>query len=132
MGVLDTLLRPLRQRKREQLLETAANWPLITATLLQSKVVLKDPLVEGGTSVQDSQVESPFFFTLAGREGGSYFGGHVRSTALSDSEAHRLLRSVKEDFAINVRYDPQNPDHNAAFPGDNPGFPFPIWPNPQV
>jgi len=93
--------------------------------MLKSVVVARDPLADGGTTFQDSQVESAFFFVL----NGSYFGGHLRSTPVSDSEGFRMLRAVPEDLAVRVRYNPANPDETLTMPADNPDFPFTIWPN---
>ena len=123
-GLLTLLPNQLRRRKRDALLGAAAGWPTASARLLKSAVVAKDPLAEDGTAFQESQVEAAFYFTLAG----SYFGGHLRTTPVSDSEAHRLLRHLPEDTEVMVRYNPENPDRTATLPGDNPGFPAPIWP----
>lgn len=114
----------LRRRKRAAILTQASTWPMLAARMLASKVVEKDPLAEGGTSFQGSQVESAFYFTLEG----SYFGGHLRSGPMSDSEAHRALKLAPEDSQVNVRYNPANPDQAIALPEDNLGFPFSIWP----
>jgi hypothetical protein len=114
-----------RRRKREALLRQAAAWPTITAKLLKSTVEEKDPLAEGGTSFQDRQVESAFYFTL---ESG-YFGGHLRSTPMSDSEAHRAVRLLPEDTPVQIRYNPEDPDQAVTFAADNPHFPIPIWPS---
>jgi len=116
----------LRRRKREQTLQQAAAWPTTTAKLLRSEVIEKDPLADGGTAFQDRQIESAFYFTLEG----SYFGGHLRSTPLSDSEAHRLLRQLPEDTPVTIRYNPANPDQTAALATDNQGhLPMTIWPS---
>jgi hypothetical protein len=125
---MGALLQPLntffRRRKRDGLLRHAAVWPTVTAQLLKSTVEEKDPLAEGGTAFQDRQVESAFYFTLEG----AYYGGHVRTVPLSDSEAHRALRQLPEDTPVHIRYNPQNPDETVALPTDNPTFPIPIWP----
>ncbi len=116
----------LRRRKREQSLAQATAWPTVTARLLKSIVVEKDPLAEGGTAFQDRQIESAFYFTLDG----SYYGGHLRSTPLSDTEAHRLIRQLPEDTPVQVRYNPANPDETHTLATDNQGsLPITIWPN---
>jgi hypothetical protein len=115
-----------RSRKREKALAQAANWPTITAQLLKSVVLEKVPLAEGGTAFQDRQIESAFYFTLEG----SYYGGHLRSVPLSDSEAHRLLRQLPEDTPVVVRYNPANPDRTHTLASDNEAkLPFTIWPS---
>jgi hypothetical protein len=116
-----------RRRRREQHLAEAAAWPIVTAKLLGSKVVEQDPLATGGTAFQTSQIESAFYFTLEGHALGSYFGGHLRSTPVSDSEGHRLLRGLPEDTPVRIRYNPANPDQTCAFARDNAAFAFVIW-----
>ena len=124
-ALLNWLPLLLRRRKREQALAQAAQWPKVTAKLLKSTVIEKDPLAEGGTAFQDRQIESAFYFTLAG----SYYGGHVRSTPLSDSEAHRMLRQLPEDTPVTVRYNPANPDQTVTLAEDNRGkLPIEVWP----
>ena len=123
-GLLTLLPNLLRRRKRDALLSAAVSWPTITAKLLKSAVVPKAPLAEEGTAFQESQVESAFYFTLSGY----YFGGHLRTPPVSDSEGHRLLRQLPEDTEVNLRYNPTTPDQTATLPADNPGFPAPIWP----
>ncbi len=124
VAILTWLPNLLRRRKRDALLAQAATWPTATAKLLAGKVVERDPLAEGGTSFQDRQLESPYFFTV----GGSYFGGHLRGQPMSDSEAHRALKLLHEDTEVLVRYNPANPDHAATLATDNPGSSIPIWP----
>ena len=122
--MFDWLIRSFRQRKRNRELALAADWPIITAKLLSSVVLPKDLAAEGGTAFQDRQIESAFYFTLDG----SYYGGHLRSTPLSDTEAHRLIRQLPEDTPIQVRYNPANPDQNHTFATDNEGtLPVAIW-----
>jgi len=122
--VFDWLIRFFRQRKRNRELALAADWPIITAKLLSSVVLPKDLGAEGGTAFQDRQIESAFYFTL----NGSYYGGHLRSTPLSDTEAHRLIRQLPEDTPIQVRYNPGNPDQNHTLSTDNEGtLPVTIW-----
>lgn len=120
----------LRRRKREHALAAAATWPTTTASLLESIVVEKDPLAEGGTAFQDRQIESAFYFTLPGRDGASYYGGHLRSVPLSDTEAHRLIRQLPEDTPVQVRYNPANPDETHVLAQDNEGaLPIQLWSN---
>jgi len=125
-ALLNWLPLLLRRRKREQDLALAATWPTTTAKLLKSIAIEKDPLAEDGSAFQDRQIESAFYFTLDG----SYFGGHLRSTPLSDSEAHRMLRQLPEDTPVTVRYNPANPDEAHTLAIDNAGMlPITIWPS---
>ena len=123
-AIINWLPLLLRRRKRDQALALAATWPILTAHLLKSTVVPRDPLAEPANTSQDSQVESAFYFTHQG----AYYGGHLRSVPLSDSEAHRLLRALPEDTSVIVRYNPHNPDQVHTLPIDNEDFPAPIWP----
>ena len=105
-----------------------------TAKVLGSKVVPKDLLAGEGTSFQTFQIESAFYFTLAGGSASDdeigYYGGHLRSLPLSDSEAHRLLSRIPEDTPIQVRYNPEDPNQTHTLASDNPNaLPFEIWPS---
>ena len=122
--VFDAISRFLRGRKRTQRLQAAAAWPVTTAKLLSSKLVMKDELAEG-SAAQDSQVECPYYFSM----NGGYFGGHVRSAACSDSEGRRIQRQVEEGMPVSVRYNPANPDETCVLQSDNDGaLPFAVWP----
>ena len=122
--VLDAISRMMRGRKRAARLVAAANWPMVTAKLLESKLVMKDEL-SGGLDVQDTQVEVPYYFSLEGR----YFGGFVRSVPCTDSEGRRSQRQLTEGMAVEVRYNPADPDETCVLEGDNAGkLPFVVWP----
>ena len=123
--LFDAVSRMLRRRRRDERLQAAAKWPTTTAKLLVSALVMKDDLAEG-TAAQDSQVEVPYYFTIAN----GYYGGHVRSTACSPSEGRRIQRALAEGMPVEVRYNPANPDEACVLPGDNDGkLPFTVWPN---
>ena len=130
----DWLVKRIRRPQRERGLQKAVNWPRITARLLASKVVPKDILAEEGTAFQTCQIESAYYFTLPATPGTGdeigYYGGHLRSLPLSDSEAHRMLPRVLEDTRIEIRYNPSDPNETHALATDNPNtLPFPIWPS---
>jgi len=125
----DLLILIIRRPKHEKALKLAATWPLALAKTLGSRVVPKDLLAEKGTTFQSFQIETAFYFTRTGEQGG-YFGGHLRSLPMSDSEAHRMLTHLAEDQPIHVRYNPAYPDENHTLASDNPGaLPFEIWSN---
>lgn len=127
---INAIGRALHKRRRDRELAAAATWPVIDAHLLKPAIVAKDELAEG-TAVQDSQVEIPFYFTIAGEGAASgYFGGHLRTIALSHSEASRLLPRIIEGAAVRVRYNPADPDQNHALANDNEGaLPVAVWSN---
>ena len=120
----DFIRRPIRRARRDKSLRLAASWPLIIATMLDSAVVFKDVLAEEGTAFQTFQIESAFYFSIYG----AYFGGHLRSVPVSDSEGHRLIHSIREGTTVRVRYNPQNPDETHVLAEDNRGaLPFSVW-----
>jgi hypothetical protein len=122
--LFDAVSRMLRNRRRRERLQAATAWPITTAKLLPATLVTKDDRAKG-TAVQDSQVECPYYFSIAD----GYFGGHVRSTACSDSEGRRIMRALVDDSPIVVRYNPQNPDEACVLQIDNEGtLPFTVWP----
>lgn len=124
------ITRSLHKRRRERDLAGAAGWPLVDAHTLKPAVVAKDELAEG-TAAQDSQLEIPFYFTLvetSANQPSGYFGGHLRTVALSYSEASRLMPQIAEGTLVRVRYNPQNPDKNHTLAADNKGLtPFAVW-----
>jgi len=125
----NAITRALHKRHRDHDLVAAAGWPFIEAHTLKGVIVEKDELAEG-TNAQDSQLEIPYYFTLpesAGQPSG-YFGGHLRTVALSHSEASRLIPQIPEGTLVRVRYNPQDPDQNHTLASDNEGrLPVDIW-----
>jgi len=127
----NAITRALHRRHRDHDLAAAAGWPLIEAHTLKGVIVAKDELAEG-TNAQDSQLEIPYYFTLAESAGqaSGYFGGHLRTVALSHSEASRLIPQIPEGTVVHVRYNPQDPDQNHVLAADNEGLmPVAIWSN---
>jgi hypothetical protein len=125
----NVLTRALHRRSRDRALTAAAAWPVTEAKLLKPIIVAKDELAEG-TVAQDSQLEIPFYFTLreSGAQPSGFFGGHLRTAALSYSEASRLIPRIPEGTLIRVRYNPQNPDDNHTLAADNEStLPVAIW-----
>ena len=126
---LSAITRALHRRHRTHDLAAAASWPLTDAHTFKAVIVAKDELAEG-TLAQDSQLEIPYYFTLpesAGQPSG-YFGGHLRTVALSHSEASRLIPQIPEGTPVRVRYNPQDPDQNHTFTADNEGLlPVAVW-----
>lgn len=122
------IARALHKRRHEHALSVAAGWPLTEAKLLKPVIVEKDELAEG-TAAQDSQLEIPFYFTLEGDGPASgFFGGHLRTAAMSHSEASRMLAKIAEGTLIRVRYNPQNPDETHTLAADNEGrLPVGVW-----
>jgi len=128
----NAITRALHRRHRTHDLTAAAAWPLTDAQLLKPVIVTKDELAEG-TLAQDSQLEIPYYFTLPDttpNQPSGYFGGHLRTVALSYSEASRLIPQIPENTLIRVRYNPQDPDQNHTLADDNRGLiPVAVWPS---
>ena len=127
----NVITRALHKRRRDQALATASSWPITEAHTLKPAIIPKDELAEG-TVAQDSQLEIPFYFTLPESEvkPSGYFGGHLRTVALSHSEASRLIPQIPEGTVIRVRYNPQDPDQNHTLAADNQDLiPVAIWPS---
>lgn len=128
---MNAITRALHKRRRNRDLAVASSWPVTDAHTLKPVIVNKDDLAEG-TVAQDSQLEIPFYFTLpesAGKSSG-YFGGHLRTVALSHSEASRLIPRIPEGTLIRVRYNPQGPDQNHTLAPDNASLiPIAVWPS---
>ena len=125
----NAITRALHKRHRAHDLAAAAEWPLTEAHTLKAVIVAKDELAEG-TNAQDSQLEIPFYFTLPQNptQPSGYFGGHLRTVALSYSEASRLIPQIPEGTLIRVRYNPQDPDQNHTLASDNEGLlPVAVW-----
>jgi hypothetical protein len=125
----NAITRALHKRHRDHDLAAAASWPITEAHTLKAVIVARDELAEG-TNAQDSQLEIPFYFTLPENPGqpSGYFGGHLRTVALSHSEASRLIPQIPEGTLVRVRYNPQDPDQTHTFAADNEGLlPVAVW-----
>ena len=125
----NAITHALHRRHRDRDLAAASSWPITDAHLLKPVIVAKDSLAEG-TVAQDSQLEIPFYFTLPQTPNlpGGYFGGHLRSVALSFSEASRLIPQITEGTLVRVRYNPHDPDQSHTLAGDNQGLlPVAVW-----
>jgi hypothetical protein len=126
----NAITRALHRRHRDHDIAAASSWPLIEAHTLKGVIVAKDELAEG-TNAQDSQLEIPYYFTLpesAPNQPSGYFGGHLRTVALSHSEASRLIPQIPEGTVVRVRYNPQDPDQNHTLAADNEALlPVAIW-----
>jgi hypothetical protein len=109
----------LRRRSREKKLRAAQAWPIATGVVNHWEVVNAD---EEASSVGALyQIEAGFHFIL----NGEYFGGYLRSVALT---LHEAETKAKGDPAVRVRYDPANPDAVAVLAEDNENnLPFRVF-----
>ena len=114
--LIDGIRRRLKQSKREKKLALAKSWPATQAEINHWEVLNADEDV--ATMGAPQQIEAGFHFTL----NGEYYGGYLRSVAMTHHEAE--MKS-KGELAVNVRYNPANPDETAVLPEDNVGnLPF--------
>lgn len=114
-GIFDSIAGWQRKRRRDQRVAQAAQWPLVQAEINHWEVLVADKeLVTAGTPYQ---IEAGFHFTV----NGEYFGGYLRSVALTHHEADV---NAKGDVTVNVRYNPANPDEVAVLAADNAALPF--------
>ncbi|WP_260739107.1 DUF3592 domain-containing protein [Tunturiibacter lichenicola] len=115
---IDAIGRWFRRRNRDKKLRLAAQWPLTAAEINDWQILPADQ--ELATTGAPYQIEAGFHFSL----NGDYFGGYLRSVALTHREAE--TRAVGNP-TINVRYNPANPDQTAVLAEDNPeNLPFRI------
>jgi hypothetical protein len=109
---VDAITRRLRRRNRDKKLRLAVQWPLISAEINHWQILPADQ--ELATTGTPYQIEAGFHFKL----NGDYFGGYLRSIALTHHEAESKTIG---NPTINIRYNPSNPDQTAVLAEDNPG-----------
>jgi hypothetical protein len=113
---IDAISRWFRRRNREKKLRLATQWPLTQAEINHWKVLNADEDV-ASTGVT-YQVEAGFHFKI----NGEYYGGYLRSVALTHHEAESKSTG---NPSVNIRYNPANPDETAVLAEDNQGnLPF--------
>lgn len=108
----------MRENARRRRVQAAAQWPQATAKINLWKVLPVEDKTESFS--QTDFIEGGFSFTL----NGEYYGGYVRSVAMGRHDAEKM--AVGEP-ALNVRYNPANPDQTVVLAEDNAGMlPFGI------
>jgi len=115
---IDGIRRSLRRRARDKKLGLAKSWPTVQAEINHWHVLNADEDV--ATAGTPYQIEAGFHFTL----NGEYYGGYLRSVAMTLHEAETKGESSPK---VNARYNPANPDETAVLAEDNGGnLPFGI------
>ena len=115
---IDALLRRQRNRKRAAKLAKAAHWPTTQAEINHWTVLAADK--EQAATALPYQIEAGFHFMV----NGEYFGGYLRSVALTHHEAETKSKGAP---TITIRYNPANPDEAAILAEDNAAtLPFQI------
>ncbi len=107
---IDAVLRWQQKRKRAQKLSRASSWPVTQAEINHWQVLPADK--EQATAGTPYQIEAGFHF----QRNGEYFGGYVRSVALTHHEAEA---KSKGSPTLTIRYNPANPDEVAVLAEDN-------------
>ncbi len=107
---IDAVLRWQQKRKRTQKLARAISWPVTQAEINHWQVLPADK--DQATTGAPYQIEAGFHFKVDGE----YFGGYLRSIALTHHEAEI---NSKGSPTITIRYNPANPDESAVFAEDN-------------
>lgn len=98
-----------RRSVRKQLLQ-ARDWPITTGEVNHWEVCsAEDGELSGATPCQ---IEARFHFSV----NGEYYGGYFRSVAMGLHESETLARGTP---AVNVRYNPADPNSTIVLPEDN-------------
>ena len=115
--MIDSIRRSLRKSARKKRVLTATDWPQARAEINSWKIL---PVGEEAESfTQSDYIEAGFSFVL----NGEYYGGYVTSVAMGRKEAEKLAVGSP---AVNVRYNPANPDQVVVIAEDNAMLPFAI------
>jgi hypothetical protein len=107
---IDAVIRWQRNRQRDRKLAQAAQWPTTQAEINHWAVLTADK--HRATPGTPYQIEAGFHFKV----NGEYFGGYLRSAALTHHEAETKAKGTP---TITIRYNPANPDESAVFAEDN-------------
>lgn len=107
LGFIRTQLHRRAVRKKILLART---WPMATGEINHWEV--KSAEESELTGATPNQIEARFHFSV----NGEYYGGYFRSIAMGVHQSETLAKGTP---AVNVRYDPTNPDSNMVLPEDN-------------
>jgi len=120
MALVASIRSVFHERARKKRVMLAAGWPQAKAEIDIWKILPAGDAAESFT--QTDVIEATFHFTL----NGEYYGGYVRSVAMGRKEAERVAVGSP---AVNVRYNPANPDEVVVLAEDNIGvLPFDVIP----
>jgi Protein of unknown function (DUF3592) len=115
--MIDSIRRSLRESARKKRVRAASDWPQTQAEINSWKILPGGEEVE--SFAQSDYIEAAFSFVL----NGEYYGGYVNSVAMGRKEAEKLAVGSP---AVNVRYNPANPDQVVVIAEDNATLPFAI------
>ncbi len=115
--LLESIRRSMKERARRKRVAAAAAWPQTQAEINTWKVLSLGE--EAPSFTQTDCIEAAFSFVLKGE----YYGGYLRSVAMSHREAESLATGSP---AVTVRYNPANPDQVVVLDEDNSALPFAI------
>jgi hypothetical protein len=111
--LIDSIRRAIRENARKKRVRLAAGWPQTTAHVNSWKILSAGDAAESFS--QTDYIEAGFHFVL----NGEYYGGYLRSIAMGRHEAEKLAVGSP---AVNVRYNPANPDQAVVLAEDNAGM----------
>ena len=117
MAVIDSIRRAVHERARKKKVAVAQVWPQANAQIDIWKILPAGDAAESFT--QTDVIEASFHFTL----NGEYYGGYVRSVAMGRKDAEKLAVGSP---AVNVRYNPANPNQVVVLAEDNALLSFAI------
>ena len=115
--LIDPIRRAFRERARLKRARLAVGWPQTRAEVNGWKVLPVGDAAESFT--QTDFIEASFHFILNGQ----FYGGYLRSIPMSRKEAEKLATGSP---AVNVRYNPADPDQVVVLAEDNPALPFEV------
>ena len=110
LSIFDSIGAWLRRRSLQKKLRAASGWPKAVGEVNHWAIV--DAEKDAASTATPCQIEASFHFMV----NGEYFGGYFRSVGLVRREAERM---AKGNPAVNIRYDPANPDSAVALAEDN-------------
>lgn len=109
----------MRRSQYEKMARQAKTWPVVAGEVNHWKVISAGENADSFST--GYQIEAGFHFTL----NGEYYGGYFLSIPMGMGEAERLGQGTP---AVQVRYDPGNPDSTVVLPEDNIGtLPFAVF-----
>ena len=107
--LIDAVVGWQQNRRRTQRLARATNWPITQAEINHWAVL---PADKDQNTAAPYQIEAGFHFNVDGE----YFGGYLRSVALTHHEAETKSKGTP---TVSIRYNPANPNETAILAEDN-------------
>jgi len=116
-GIFDSIRHSFRESARKKRVQIAAAWPQAQATINSWKVLSAGDNAQSFS--QSDYIEAGFSFVL----NGEYYGGYLSSVSMTRREAEKLAIGSP---AVNVRYNPKDPNQVVVLAQDNTALPFAV------